>query len=245
MSFSTSSRARLTEHDIGRFPGETLFDRIGRAVCGAGALPRRELFEAWEVARRVRRRFKGGRVVDIAGGHGLLAHVLLLLDRSSASAVVVDRVLPPSHAAVHAALVNVWPALEGRVRFNQADLSEVALDSEDLVVSSHACGALTDAVLERASQAGARVAVLPCCHVVPRTGADALAGWVDEALAIDIRRAVRLERDGYQVWTQHIPDTITSKNRLLLAAPRVGVTHGQEGQEGRDSRDSSMNVHSR
>jgi len=75
------------------------------------------------------------------------------VDYSLASAVVVDRVLPASHAAVHTALVNVWPALEGRVRFTQADLSAVTLDSEDLVVSSHACGALTDAVLERAQQA--------------------------------------------------------------------------------------------
>lgn len=219
MSFSPSSRARLTGHDVERFAGDTLFDRIGRAVCAAGVLPRRELFEAWEVARRVRRRFKGGRIIDIAGGHGLLAQVLLLLDRSSRGAVVVDRVLPPSHVAVHGALVAAWPHLAGAVTFVEADLGTVSLESDDLVVSSHACGALTDAVLARAVAARARVAVLPCCHVVPRSGVDAIAGWVDDALAMDIRRAVQLEREGYRVWTQHIPDTITSKNRLLLAEP--------------------------
>lgn len=219
MSFSPSSRARLTNHDVGRFPADTLHDRIGRAMCAAGVLPRRELFEAWEVARRIRRRFKGGRVIDIAGGHGLLAHVLLLLDRSSQSAIVVDRVLPPSHLAVHAALVDAWPALTGAVAFVEADLGTVSLHTEDLVVSSHACGGLTDAVLQRASHARARVAVLPCCHVVSRSGVDAIAGWVDDALAIDIRRAVELEQRGYRVWTHHIPETITSKNRLLMAAP--------------------------
>ena len=57
-------RAGLTPRDLGRFPSDTLFDRIARVVCRADCLPRKELYEAWEVARRVRRRFRGGRVVD-------------------------------------------------------------------------------------------------------------------------------------------------------------------------------------
>jgi hypothetical protein len=48
--FSPSSKARLTGHDLDRFQGETLFDRIARATCEAGCLPRKELYEAWEVA---------------------------------------------------------------------------------------------------------------------------------------------------------------------------------------------------
>jgi len=51
---------------VGRFSGATLFDRIGLAVCEAGCLPRKELYEAWEVARRARRWFRGGRVIDPA-----------------------------------------------------------------------------------------------------------------------------------------------------------------------------------
>ncbi len=78
-----SSRNRLTDRRLDQFAGDTLFDAIGRAVCRAGCLPRKELYEAWEVARRVRRRFRGGRVVDLACGHGMLAQVLLLLDDSS------------------------------------------------------------------------------------------------------------------------------------------------------------------
>ena len=86
MAFSPGSRGRLTDDDLGRFPADTLFDRIGRAVCAAGCLPRKELYEAWEVARRARRLFRGGRVVDLGCGHGLLAHVMLLLDDSSPEA---------------------------------------------------------------------------------------------------------------------------------------------------------------
>ena len=41
----------------------------------------------------------------------------------------------------------------------------------------------------------------------------------DGPVAIDIMRAVRLEQQGYRVWTQSIPASVTPKNRLLLGAP--------------------------
>jgi hypothetical protein len=219
MPFHPSSRGRLTDRDLGRFPGGTLFDRLARAVCHAGCLPRKELYEAWEVARRTRRLFRGGRVVDLAGGHGLLAHVMLLLDDSSAEAIVVDKVLPPSSATLHDALVGAWPRLADRVRFVAAALDAIDIFPTDVVVSSHACGALADLVIHRGSAARARLAVLPCCHDLASSDAGGLRGWVDPCLAIDVMRATRLAQQGYRIWTQVIPETITPKNRLLLGAP--------------------------
>jgi hypothetical protein len=217
--FSRSSKGRLTPRDAGRFAAGTLFDRIGLAVCEAGCLPRKELYEAWEVARRTRRLFRGGRVVDLAAGHGLLAHVMLLLDDSSQQAIAVDAVIPPSAARVHEALVSVWPRLAGRVTFVQQDIGDVALLPQDIVVSSHACGSLTDRILEHASAARARIAVLPCCHDVAGSDAGGLTGWIDGPLAVDVMRAGRLRDQGYRLWTQTIPSDITVKNRLLLAEP--------------------------
>lgn len=217
--FSPASRNRLTAHDRDRFGSDSLFDRIGRAVCDAGCLPRKELYEAWEVARRTRRLFRGGRVVDVAGGHGLLAQILLLLDDSSPVALVVDPALPQSAAKIQAALVEQWPRLAGRATFREAPLDGERLEASDLVVSSHACGALTDQVIAAAVAARARVSVLPCCHDIETCDAGALGGWLDAPLAIDAMRAVRLEQAGYRVWTQEIPATVTPKNRLLLGAP--------------------------
>jgi hypothetical protein len=138
--FSVSSKQRLTEYDRDRFLGTTLFDRLGRAVCRARCLPRKELYESWEVARRARRRFRGGRVVDVGGGHGLLAHVMLLLDHTSPHALVVDVVVPPSSTSLHQQLVLEWPQLAERVTFVNVSFEDVALAATDVIVSSHARG---------------------------------------------------------------------------------------------------------
>ena len=219
-TFSMSAKDRLTGRDLGRFPTDSLFDRLARAVCHAGCLPRKELYEAWEMARRVRRVFRGGRIVDLAGGHGLLAHVLLILDNSSPTALIVDTTTPPSSGKLREALVAAWPRLDGRIVVEKQPLESVRIFGDDLVVSAHACGALADLVLERASAARARVAVLPCCHDLDVNDAGPLAGWMDGPLAVDAMRAVRLQQCGYRVRTQTIPRAITPKNRLLLGEPR-------------------------
>ena len=197
-----------------------MFDRVGRVLCRAGCLPRKELYEAWEVARRVRRLRRGGRVIDAAGGAGLLAHLMILLDDTSPEAIVVDPTLPPSGTTLHAALAGAWPRLERRVSFVARDISQFDLAADDMVVSSHACGALSDRILERAIAARATVAVLPCCHDLTTCEAGPLTGWLDGPLAIDVMRAMRVKQSRYRVWTQMIPADITPKNRLLIATPR-------------------------
>jgi hypothetical protein len=171
------------------------------------------------MARRVRRLFRGGRVLDLGGGHGLLAQIMLLLDDSSPTALVIDQTLPASAGKLHEVLVGAWPRLSGRIAFVASAIGDVDIADTDVVVSSHACGALTDQVLELAAAARARVAVLPCCHDLDSGDAGGLSGWVDGSLAIDLMRAMRLSQHGYRIWTQAIPAGITPKNRLLLGAP--------------------------
>ena len=171
------------------------------------------------MARRVRRIFSGGRVVDLAAGHGLLAHVLMILDNSSPQALVVDTTLPKSSRALHEALVDAWPRLDGRLLFEERPIESVDLFEGDIVASAHACGALADLVLERAAAVRARVAVLPCCHNLATNPGASLAGWVDGPLAIDVMRAVRLEQHRYRVRTYTISAEITPKNRLLVGEP--------------------------
>jgi hypothetical protein len=217
--FDPKSRSLLTRRDLGRFPGETLFARVARAVCEAERLPRKELFESWEFARRVRRRLRGRRVVELAAGHGLVAWLLLLLDDTSGSALAVDAKAVPSAGPLAEALAAAWPRLAGRVEHRVADLASVPLSAADLVVSVHACGSLSDLVLERAAGAGAAVAVLPCCHDARTCDAGGLLGFLTLPLAVDATRVARLRARGYCVLTQTIPAEITPHNRLILGWP--------------------------
>ncbi len=218
-SFDKSSTNKLNRRTAERFPDDTLFDRVARAVCEAECLPRKELFESWECARRIRRHFRGGPVVEVTAGHGLLSALLLLLDDTSPHAVIVDVRKPASHDKVMAALVRHWPRLEGRLEFRERPLAEAPVSAESLVVAAHACGTLTDGVLDLALRANARVAVLPCCHDLRECDSGKLTGWVDGPLAVDLVRAERLRAAGYGIRTMLIPEEITPYNRLLLGEP--------------------------
>jgi len=214
-----SSKSRLTPKQLSFFPGGTLFEKIARAVCMAGVLSTKELYEAWEVAKRVRRKYRGGRVVDLASGHGLLSHILLLLDDSSAEAVAVDSNFPKNAYRLSNSIIEAWPRLKGRIHYIETSIEQFEIISGDLVVSIHACGELTDTVLAKAVSVGARLAVLPCCQDVESSETGGLTGWIDGPLAVDVMRAVRLNSAGYTVLTRHISADITPKNRLLMGHP--------------------------
>ena len=153
---------------------------------------------------------------------------MLVLDGTSEEALVVDRRLPPSGARLHGSILEAWPRLAGRVTFMPGEVGEVTLRETDVVVSSHACGRLTDIVIDLAIAARCRLAVLPCCQDLGRCDTGELSGWLDPALAIDVVRALRLRDRGFRVWTREIPSAITPKNRLLLAAP-ASSTHQPRG----------------
>ena len=216
------SRNKLSPSHAQHYPGDDVLDTLGRAICAVDCLPRKELHEAWEMATRVRTWLAStatARVVDLCAGYGLLAQVLLLLDADPRStALAVDIHLPKNHVLVHGAVVATFPDLAGRVTFQQARLEEVALGAGDVIVSAHACGALSDAVLGRAVAVGARVALLPCCHRTRRR--TDLAERADPAARIDEERALWLVERGYDVIVDSIPAKVSAKNRLLLGRPR-------------------------
>ncbi len=211
-----SSKNRLTPRQQSFFSGNSLFDKIARAVCCAGTLPRKELYEAWEMAKRVRRRYRGGRIIDFACGHGLLAHIMLILDDSSKTAIAVDKKIPLNAGKLSNALITSWPRLKNRVIYKEMPVQEITILPDDIVVSAHACGSLTDLIIDKAIEQNARIAVLPCCHNLEESSTDGLEGWMDKTLAVDTVRVMRLRSKGYQIVAHKIPNDITPKNRLLM-----------------------------
>ncbi len=212
-----SAKNRLTEKETFLFPGDSLFDKLARTVCKAGTLPRKELFEAWETAKRVRRKFRGGRIVDLACGHGLTAHIMMLLDNTSSEAIAVDYEIPKNAHLLSKVITDEWPRLKNRIQYIEKPLQDIELYPNDIVISVHACGELTDIVINKAMEVGANVAVLPCCHEVKTSDTGGLDGWLDGPLAVDVVRAIKLKEKGYRVMTREIPKEITPKNRLLMA----------------------------
>jgi len=219
MALHRGSKSRLNQHHLELFAGDTLFDRLARTVCEAECLPRKELYESWETVRRVRRRFRGGPVVDLAGGHGLAAWIMLLLDDSSPTALCIDRKIPASAAKLSAAMTKTWPRLQGRVRYVKNRIQGEEMPQGATLICVHGCGPLTDKVLDRAIEGGHRVAVLPCCHSRGLCDTGSLEPWMPVGLAVDSTRVARLREHGFTVWTATIPEEITPKNRLILAQP--------------------------
>jgi hypothetical protein len=123
-----SSRSKLTRCTLPDFSGDTLFDAVGRVVSEAECLPRKELFESWEVASRVRRRVRGRPILEVAAGHGLVAWLLLLLDADTPEARCIDRRKPPNAERLETALVTRWPRLAGKLRWEEGDLRNVVAD---------------------------------------------------------------------------------------------------------------------
>ena len=223
---ATRDRASRKKLQIGaqrHYPADTVFDRIARAVCRARCIPRKELYESWEVAKRVRRHLRGARIVDLACGHGLLAYMLAIINPRTDTILAVDQKLPPSAERLAASLEETWPDLADRVTRTQARIREIDLTADDVVVCAHGCGSLTDTVLARAVAVRAGVAVLPCCSDHSRLDHGGLDGWLDPDLAIDVVRAIGLRDQGYRVWTQTIPGDITPKNRLLIGRPEHDI----------------------
>jgi hypothetical protein len=223
VSLDLSSKNRLTAHDRDRFAGDTLFDKFARVVCDVGVLPRKELYESVQVAKRVHRLMRGRRrrrVVDLACGHGLTGAFYCLLDGDIHGGVGVDLRVPPSSLPLLTALRTAFPRLAA-YDVRVAAINDVDVDAADVIVAVHACGALTDVVIDRAIAAGAAFAVLPCCHELPHRSEAPLplAGWLDGALAQDVARAGRAAHAGYRVVTQLLPAEITPKNRLLIGLP--------------------------
>ncbi len=224
-----SSRERLSNRDLHRFTGDSLLDSVATVICGAECLARKEFFESYEVAKRILRRHRGGPVVDLAGGHGLVGFFVALMDRGTDSICVVDKRIPKSAARLREALSVKWPYVTEKWQFQEGKVQDAVITGADRVLGIHACGGLTDEVLRLAGEHRARVAVLPCCHSHATLDSGGLEGWMPMEVAIDSTRALALRAANYRVFTTTISEDITPMNRMLLGTPVEWVRPGKGG----------------
>ena len=223
--------SRLRAADVRHFAGDTTFHQVARAVCTAdAAIARKELPECWAMAERIHDEFWRSaepprRVVDVAAGHGLLGWFLLALcsqARTKSLPVVyaVDERMPASAAKLRDSFGEAFPRLRAQHRYVVGDARDVAATSDTLVAGLHACGGLSDIVIDVALEGLSALALVPCCHStkIPHDAAAAANVGLDEA--IDAARARRLKAAGWAVERDTLcPREITPKNGLILARP--------------------------
>jgi hypothetical protein len=204
------------------FPADTMLDKLARALIDRRTLPLKEIVEAVEFFQRVRRRLRAPIVADLCCGHGLAGMLFAVFEPRVERAILIDRQKPDSHERVRQAVEAVAPWVSEKVVYWEGRIEELGGDlaPNTSIVAVHACGGRTDRCLGTATRLGGNLAVMPCCHAKAASRAPrALLDSLGVALATDIDRTYRLERDGYQVAWSAIPAVVTAMHRIL-----VGVT---------------------
>jgi hypothetical protein len=173
-----------------------------------------------------------GRIIDIDGNSIMI------------TATCIDIVEPKSHNVLRGIIAEIcpWVGVDGAVSFITSSLEEYATaviaarqeqqqqrrrhgatTMETVVISTHACGSLTDKVLHYASTINASsIAVMPCCYTGTADGAPyGIKRILGVSLAADIRRSFALQECGaYHVDFASIPKSITPMNRIIVAERR-------------------------
>jgi hypothetical protein len=168
-------------------------------------------------------------VIDVAGGHGALA-ALLLMSTSAKEAVVVD---PAVCASGVKGVEAGWGHLYSNkiLRYRNEDLESSLADEirsmrakysiasdRILVVACHACQYLTTDTLAIARSEGVNVCVMPCCQKDTTGGsmkAFAKSLNLDIGIVMDIMAAGEMS-NYYTVRLKLVDASITPQNRMIM-----------------------------
>jgi len=214
------STERFTEGvtDV-HFTSDSLQDVLLREIAKQRMIPVKEVLETFELFGRIRKTVRSTFVADLFCGHGLLGILFAIFERNVDRVLMIDRKQPDSQQKLIDIATHVAPWSANKIETRKADIS---IDDDWIlpgcsIISSHACGVLSDMCIDIAIKTGGSIALLPCCY--PRSGCrapQAVQTAVGFKLAYDIDRTYRLESAGYLVRWATIPEEITPMNRILI-----------------------------
>ena len=205
------------------FQGDSLQSKLLKEIAYAHLLPVKEVLETFEYFSRIRRKVKSEVMCDLCCGHGLLGILFAIFERKVNKVYLVDRNEPPSRKKLIAACSKVAPWIESKL-INVED--KITTESDWLekgmsVISTHACGVLTDLCIDIGLAVDGKVAVMPCCYPERKCEAPiALQTNLGFETAFDVDRTYKLKNAGYHVHWDSIPASISPMNRVITAVKK-------------------------
>jgi len=215
------STERFTEGvtDV-HFTSDSLQDYFLREIAKQRMIPVKEVLETFEFFGRIRKTVRSKFVVDLFCGHGLLGILFAIFERKVEHVLLIDRKQPDSQIKLLEIAARVAPWSVDKIENRKAEINLQGdwITEGCSIVSSHACGTLSDMCIDIALKTKGSIALLPCCY--PRGGCQApqaVQTAVGLKMAYDIDRTYRLENAGYLVRWSTIPAEITPMNRVIIA----------------------------
>ncbi|MFH1053018.1 MAG: hypothetical protein V1740_01240 [Candidatus Woesearchaeota archaeon] len=109
--------------------------------------------------------------------------------------------------------------------YNLEDIREIdfhVIPMDSAFLSIHACGNLTDRVIEIGLSQRRPFAVMPCCydyHDNPYFNREMMDYFHNPKDAIDACRIRKAEQEGFRVVLRNIPEQVTDMNRIIIGIP--------------------------
>jgi hypothetical protein len=200
---------------------DSLQGKLLKEIAYAHLLPTKEVLESFEYFDRIRKKVRAEVMCDLCCGHGLLGILFAIFERKVSKVYLVDKIEPESRQKLINTCKKVAPWIEGKIHNMEDEISPKSLwlVKGMSVVSTHACGTLTDLTIDIAMTVGGNVAVMPCCYPERKCQAPkALQSNFGFETAFDIDRTYKLENGGYHVHWQSIPSSITPMNRVIIGS---------------------------
>lgn len=215
-----NSGARLRPSYFNQFFDEdSLQSKVIKEIAYSHLLPTKEILESFEYFARIRRKVKSEVMCDLCCGHGFVGILFAIFERKVSKVYLVDRTEPDSRKKLIEACLKAAPWIEDKIINIEDKISTKSkwLEKGMSVISTHACGVLTDLTLDIAISVSGNVAVMPCCYPENKCQAPmALQSQLGFETAFDIDRTYKLEKAGYHVNWSSIPATISPMNRVIV-----------------------------
>jgi len=166
-------------------------------------------------------------IIDVCSGNGLNS-LLWLAQGATKHAYMIDKRENSYFEGLKQEFIRLDHSIENRTEFIEKDIFkgrplDQAPHGNGMMVSVHACGTLTDRVMEISMQYHLPFAVMPCCHSdkndYPYIMTEILPYFRSDD-AIDVMRILHLQNNGYEIILRRIDPKITDKNLIMMGLPK-------------------------